>query len=110
MSKAEVLQALAYLTREEKLEVIEVASRLLRQEMDVGERLSLAAAVERMRSFYEPGSELSQVTDDDREGFYEYEDYRYDRSAIHASKSAKLVKSSKASPKASTCSSDRAST
>lgn len=59
MSKAEVLQALIHLTLEEKLEVIEAASRLLRQELtSTSAKPSLAAAAEIMRPFYEPGSEL----------------------------------------------------
>jgi hypothetical protein len=76
MSKAEVLQALVHLTLEEKLEVIEVASRLLRQELiPTSEKPSLAVAAEIMRPFYESGSDLTELTDQASEEFYEYENY-----------------------------------
>jgi hypothetical protein len=38
-------------------------------------KLSLAAAAEIMRSYYEEGSELTEFTDLDTEDFYEYKDY-----------------------------------
>jgi hypothetical protein len=38
-------------------------------------KLSLAAAAEIMRSYYEEGSELTEFTDLDTEYFYEYKDY-----------------------------------
>ncbi len=67
MSKAEVLAALQHLTPEELQEVIETASRLLK----IPPKLSLAQAVDRMRPFYEPGSEHTQWTDEDPEEFLE---------------------------------------
>ncbi len=75
MSKAEILQALQYLTPEEKLEVIEVASRLLRQNFIPKKQLSLVTAAEVMQPFYQLGSEYSQWTDEDPEDFCEYQDY-----------------------------------
>jgi hypothetical protein len=75
MSKLEVLAALEHFTPEETLEIIEVASRLLRQNMVPSKHLSLVQAADRMRSFYEPGSELTQWTDEDPEDFQEYQDY-----------------------------------
>ena len=74
MSKAEVLEALQKLTSEEKLEVIETASRLLRQTMN-RPKLSLVQAAEQMKSFYEPGSQLAQWTDEDPEDFQDYQNY-----------------------------------
>lgn len=69
ISKAEVLKALQNLTPEETLEVIEVASRLLRQNMPAiaTPKLSLIQAAERMQPFYEAGSELAQWTDENPE-------------------------------------------
>jgi hypothetical protein len=75
MSKIEVLEALEHFTPEETLEIIEVASRLLRQNMVPSKHLSLVKAADRMRSFYEPGSDLAQWTDEDPESFQEYQDY-----------------------------------
>lgn len=78
MKKAEVLAALKYMTTEERLEIIETASRLIRAELveQVSQnepQLSLATAVEVMRPDYDKGelAEISEGTED----FYEYEDY-----------------------------------
>ncbi len=65
MSQTEVLQALQKMTQSEKLEVIEVASRLLREDLMVSPPLDLAAAAAIMAPFYEAGSELAQWTDAD---------------------------------------------
>jgi hypothetical protein len=73
MSKAEVLEALQHLTSEEKLEVIEVASHLLRQTMMP--KLSLVQAAAQMQAFYGPGSALAQWTDEDPEDFQDYQNY-----------------------------------
>ncbi len=81
MTKAEVLEALKQMTTEERLEIIEIASQLLRAELatkftpQVERHLSLAVASEVMRSYYEQGSELTVFTDSNIEDFYEYEDY-----------------------------------
>jgi hypothetical protein len=69
MSKTEVLAALQTLTTEETLEVIEVASRLLRQNHRSAPKLSLVQAADRMKAFYEVGSEHAQWTDEDPEEF-----------------------------------------
>jgi Arc/MetJ-type ribon-helix-helix transcriptional regulator len=64
MTKAEVLEALKKMTTEERLEVIEIASKLIREEITTKSKvplqkeLSLAEAAEVMRSFYEQGSEV----------------------------------------------------
>lgn len=71
MSKAEVLAALQHLTPEELQEVIETASRLL----NIPPKLSLTQADDRMKPFYEPGSEHTQWTDEDPEEFLELEEW-----------------------------------
>lgn len=80
MTKVEVLAALKQMTTVERLEIIETASRLIREELAAKprlkvEQLSLAAAAEVMRPYYEQGSELAMFTDQDTEDFYEYEEY-----------------------------------
>jgi hypothetical protein len=81
MTKAEVWEALKKMTTEERLEVIEIASKLIREEIvakspvTLENELSLVEATEVMRSFYEQGSELVIFADRDPEDFYEYEDY-----------------------------------
>ncbi len=81
MTKAEILEALKQMTAQERLEIIENASKLNREEMtnksqvNVDKKLSLVESVEVMRPFYEQGSELAAFTDLDTEDFYEYEDY-----------------------------------
>jgi hypothetical protein len=80
MTKAEVLEALKQMTTEERLEVIETASKLIREEIvakskvSLQKELSLSEAAEVMRSFYEQGSEFI-IFAEDTEDFYEYEDY-----------------------------------
>jgi hypothetical protein len=75
MSKTEVLAALQTLTIDETLEVIEVASRLLRQNHRSSPKLSLVQVADQMKTFYEPGSEYTQWVDEDPEEFQEYPDY-----------------------------------
>ncbi|WP_017715203.1 hypothetical protein [Kamptonema formosum] len=81
MTKTEILEALKQLTAEDRLEIIEVASRLMREEieqkakLEAEGKLSLAAAADLMRPYYEPGSELTALNDLSTENFYEYEDY-----------------------------------
>jgi len=81
MMKAEVLEALKKMTSEERLEVIETASKLIREEivakskLSPQKELSLAESAEVMRSFYEQGSEVVVFADRDIEDFYEYQDY-----------------------------------
>jgi len=73
---AEVLEALKNMTTEERLEVIEIASKLIREEIAAKpqvtpqKELSLAEAAEVMRSFYELGSELVIFADQQTEDFY----------------------------------------
>lgn len=79
MSKLEVLEALKSMTAEERLEVIETASKLIREEIATNsqiyshKKLSLAEAAEKMRPFYEQGSEFVAFADQEIEDFYEYD-------------------------------------
>lgn len=81
MTKAEVLEALKQMTTEERLEIIEIASRLSQEELaqqsrlKVEQHLTLAEASEVMRPYYEQGSELAMFTEEDHKDFYEYEEY-----------------------------------
>ncbi len=76
MTKAEVLEALKKMTTEERLEIIEIASKLIRQEivakskLTLQKQLSLGEAAEVMRSFYEQGSEVVIFADLDTQDFY----------------------------------------
>ncbi|MBW4511816.1 MAG: hypothetical protein KME64_35735 [Scytonematopsis contorta HA4267-MV1] len=81
MTKAEILEALKQMSAEERLEIIETASKLIREEITaksqvkVDKKLSLADSAKVMYSFYEQGSELAAFTELNTEDFYEYEDY-----------------------------------
>jgi hypothetical protein len=81
MTKVEVLEALKQMSTAERLEIIEAASKLIREELaeqpklKVERELSLAEAVEVMCPYYEQGSELAMFSDLDTEDFYEYEEY-----------------------------------
>ncbi|GJD21221.1 hypothetical protein RIVM261_061770 [Rivularia sp. IAM M-261] len=81
MTRTEIFEALKKMTTEERLELIETASKMIREDIytntkiHVSNKLNLAEAAEIMRPFYEPGSELIVFADQDTEDFYEYEDY-----------------------------------
>jgi hypothetical protein len=80
MTKTEILEALKQLTAQERLEIAETALRLMREDLQqkaklkAEGKLSLAAAADLMRPYYEPGSDLTAFTDLNTENFYEYED------------------------------------
>ncbi|MGM3307730.1 hypothetical protein ACSQ6I_17465 [Anabaena sp. WFMT] len=75
MIKTQVLEAIKQMPNVERLEVIEFALRLVREDMDKPEKLSLTAAAEVMRAFYAEGSELTEFVDTCDEDFQEYHDY-----------------------------------
>lgn len=81
MTKREILEVLKQMSTEERLEIIEAASQLIREEIGkkprfkAGKDLSLAEAALVMRPYYDQGSELAMFTDVDSEDFYEYEEY-----------------------------------
>jgi hypothetical protein len=76
MSTTEVVDQLKYMSNPERLEVIEAASRLIRQELtaqratdraEQDRRLSAAALA--VKDLYEPGSDLTEWTSLDGEEF-----------------------------------------
>ena len=76
MNKAEVLAALRNFSLEDILDVIEVASQLLRRALTLKPSpATLAEAAAQMQPFYEANSELTQWTDEDPEEVQEYADY-----------------------------------
>lgn len=81
MPKLQILEAIRQMPPVERLEVAEFTLHLMREEMEKNteskqaNQLSLVAAAEVMRSYYEEGSELSEFSDLPQEDFYEYEKY-----------------------------------
>jgi H2-forming N5,N10-methylenetetrahydromethanopterin dehydrogenase-like enzyme len=73
MTKLELLAALKTMTISEQLEVLEVASKIIREGLNVKTDLEIAA--EKMQAYYVEGSDLSAFTDDNTEDFYEYSEY-----------------------------------
>ena len=76
MSAAEVMEQLKQLSNPERLEVIEAATRLVRDNLSAGDREDREQQDRRMReaalklkSFYEPGGELTEWTVLDGEEF-----------------------------------------
>lgn len=86
MTQTEILEALKQMTTEERLEIIEAASRMMREEIkekalakaETDQRL--AAAAEAALPDYMPGGALSNLWSPDSEDYYDYEDeYPRDR-------------------------------
>ncbi|NEQ97919.1 MAG: hypothetical protein F6K30_14565 [Cyanothece sp. SIO2G6] len=75
MIKTQVLEAIKQMPNAERLEVIEFALQLLREDMQKPEKLSLSAAAAIMSPFYAEGSELTELVDANGEEFCEYSDY-----------------------------------
>jgi hypothetical protein len=75
MIKTQILEAIKQMSNVERLEIIEFALQLLREEMEKAEKLSVRDAAEMMLSYYEEGSSLTQFIDSCHEDFYEYHDY-----------------------------------
>jgi H2-forming N5,N10-methylenetetrahydromethanopterin dehydrogenase-like enzyme len=73
MTKLELLAALKTMTISEQLEVLEVASKIIREGLNVKTDLEIAA--EKMQAYYVEGSDLAAFTDDNTEDFYEYSEY-----------------------------------
>jgi hypothetical protein len=71
MTKMEILIALEQLPNQERLEIIEVASRLVRQD----KLAALARSAEIMLPLYEQSGELTEMTDLNTDDFVEYRDY-----------------------------------
>ncbi|MBD2518808.1 hypothetical protein H6G93_28370 [Nostoc sp. FACHB-973] len=75
MIKPQILEAIKQMPNVERLEVIEFALRLVREDMEKPEKLSLTAAAEIMHPYYVEGSDLTELVDTCNEDFYEYHDY-----------------------------------
>ena len=75
MINPQILEAIKQMPNVERLEIIEFALKLMREEMQNPQKLSLTAAAEMMRSYYETESSLKEFVDTCNEDFYEYQDY-----------------------------------
>jgi len=81
MTKFQILDAIRLMPPQERLEIIEFALTLIREEKSrtdvdqTDQRLSLADAAEVMASYYSEGGELTEFTDLCQEDFCEYKDY-----------------------------------
>lgn len=79
MTKTEILQALKQMTTSERLEVIETASRLMREDIEDKARLKaetkqrLAAAAEAAIPDYMPGGALHDLWSSESEDYYDSE-------------------------------------
>jgi hypothetical protein len=63
MIKPQILEAIKQMPNVERLELIEFALRLVREDIEKPEKLSLKAAAEIMRSYYVEGSDLTEFVD-----------------------------------------------
>jgi hypothetical protein len=75
MIKLQILEAIKQMPNVERLEIIEFALRLVREEMEKTTKLSLREAAEIMRPYYAEGSDLTEFVDVCQEDLYEYRDY-----------------------------------
>ncbi|WP_242716995.1 hypothetical protein [Microcoleus vaginatus] len=80
MTKTEILAALKNLTAEERLEIIETASRMMREEIEekaqrkVERKRRLRAAAEAAVPLYEPGGPLHDLWSPDSEPYFDSEE------------------------------------
>lgn len=65
MTKIQVLEAIRQMPNVERLEIIEFASRLVREDMNDPKAFNLATAAEIMGSFYAEDPELTEFVDTD---------------------------------------------
>lgn len=75
MINSQLLEAIKQMPNVERLEIIEFTLKLIREEMQRTEKLSLTEAAELMRPYYAEGSKLTEFVDAGDEDFYEYQDY-----------------------------------
>jgi len=75
MPKNQILEIIKQMPNVERLEIIEFALRLVREEMEKTEKLSLSQAAEMMNPYYAEGSDLTEFVDACNEDFYEYQEY-----------------------------------
>lgn len=80
MTKTEILTALKLLTTEERLEIIEAASRMMREEIEekaqrkAEKKKRLRAAAEKAIPDYMPGGALYDLWSSDSEDYYASEE------------------------------------
>lgn len=74
MIQSQILEAIKQMPNLQRLEMIEFALQLVREEM-AQPKSNLAMAAEMMSSFYEEGSELTEFVDSSDQDFYDYPDY-----------------------------------
>ena len=75
MIESQILEAIKQMPNVERLKIIEFTLRLVREEMEKTEKLSLKDAAEIMRPYYAEGSDLTEFIDREHGDFYEYQDY-----------------------------------
>ena len=75
MNKNQILEEIKQMPNVERLEIIEFALRLVREEMEKAEKLSLKDAAKMMVPYYAEGQDLTAFIDSANEEFYEYQDY-----------------------------------
>jgi len=69
MIETKILEAIKQMPNVDRLKIVEFTLRLVREEMEKPEKLSLRDAAELMRSYYAEGSELTEFTDADNGEF-----------------------------------------
>lgn len=80
VTKTEILAALKNLTAEERLEIIETASRMMREEIEqkaqrkAERKRKLRAAAEAAVPLYEPGGPLHDLWSPDSEAYFDSEE------------------------------------
>lgn len=75
MIKNQILEAIKQMPNVERIEIIEFALRLVREDMEKPEKRRLREAAEIMRPYYAEGSNLTEFVDVCNEDFYDYHDY-----------------------------------
>jgi hypothetical protein len=75
IEKSEILEAIKQMPNRDRLDVMEFVVKLLREDINRTEKLSLRDAAEIMRPFYTEGSSLTEFVDTNTEDFYEYQEY-----------------------------------
>ncbi len=65
MIESQILEAIKKMPNVERLKIIEFTLRLVREEMEKPEKLSLKDAAEIMRPYYAEGSNLTEFVDVD---------------------------------------------
>jgi hypothetical protein len=75
MINSQLLEAIKQMPNVERLEIIEFTLKLIREEMQQTDKLSLTEAAEIMLPYYAEGSKLTEFVDVNEADFYEYQDY-----------------------------------